>query len=78
MRCICRRIPTCCSENGRRRSNSNVAGEQAEKVRGIPEDRIHDLDYLVLAYLQLAQDAKAKQAVDLAREIEDDMVARKA
>ncbi len=56
---------------------SNVAGEQAEKVRGIPEDRIHDLDYLVLAYLQLAQDAKAKQAVDLAREIEDDMVARK-
>jgi hypothetical protein len=57
--------------------DSNTAGEQAEKTRGSPEDRIHDLDYLVLAYLQLAQDAKAKQAVDLAREIEDDMVARK-
>ncbi len=56
---------------------ANTAGEQAEKARGTPEDRIHDLDYLVLAHLQLAQDAKAKQAVDLARAIEDDMVARK-
>jgi hypothetical protein len=57
--------------------NANVAGQQAEKERGIPEDRIHDLDYLVLAYLQLAQDAKAKQAVDLARQVEDEMVAAK-
>jgi hypothetical protein len=57
--------------------NANVAGQQAEKERGIPEDRIHDLDYLVLAYLQLAQDAKAKEAVDLARQVEDDMVAAK-
>jgi len=56
---------------------ANVAGEEAERQRGTPEDRIHDLDYLVLAYLQLAQDAKAKQVVDLARQIEDDMVARK-
>jgi hypothetical protein len=56
---------------------SNTAAEQAEKVRGVPEDRIHDLDYLVLAYLQLAQDAKATEAVDLARATEDDMVARK-
>ena len=56
---------------------ANVAGQEAEKVRGIPEDRIHDLDYLVLAYLQLAQDAKAKEAVDLARQVEDDMVASK-
>jgi tetratricopeptide (TPR) repeat protein len=30
---------------------------------------------MVLAYLQLAQDAKAKETVDLARQIEDDMVA---
>jgi hypothetical protein len=57
--------------------SANVAGEEAEKLRGIPEDRIHDLDYLVLAYLQLAQDEKARQAVDLARQTEDDMVARK-
>ena len=57
--------------------DSNIAGEEAEKVRGSPEDRIHDLDYLVLAHLQLAQDAKAKKAVDLARQIEDDMIARK-
>ena len=56
---------------------SNTAAEQAEKGRGVPEDRIHDLDYLVLAYLQLAQDAKATEAVDLARATEDDMVARK-
>jgi hypothetical protein len=57
--------------------SANIAGEEAEKVRGIPEDRIHDLDYLVLAYLQLGQDEKAKQAVDLARQVEDEMVARK-
>ena len=56
---------------------SNTAAEQAEKVRGVPEDRIHDLDYLVLAYLQLAQDAKATETVDLARATEDGMVARK-
>ena len=57
--------------------SANIAGEEAEKLRGVAEDRIHDLDYLVLAYLQLAQDEKARQAVDLARQIEDDMVARK-
>jgi hypothetical protein len=57
--------------------SANVAGEEAEKLRGIPEDRIHDLDYLVLAYLQLAQDENARQAVYLARQTEDDMVARK-
>jgi len=57
--------------------SANIAGEEAEKLRGIPEDRIHDLDYLVLAYLQRAQDEKAKQAVDLARQTENDMVARK-
>ena len=57
--------------------NANIAGEEAERVRGIPEDRIHDLDYLVLAYLQMGQDEKAKQAVDLARQVEDEMVARK-
>lgn len=56
--------------------NANIAAEQAERDRGIPEDRLHDLDYLVLAYLQLGQDRKAKETVDLAREIENDMVAR--
>jgi hypothetical protein len=57
--------------------DANVAGEEAEAARGIPEDRIHDLDYLVLAHLQLAQDAKAGQAVDLARQLEEDMLAHK-
>jgi len=55
--------------------NANISAQEAEHARGIPEDRIHDLDYMVLAYLQLAQDAKAKETVDLARQIEDDMVA---
>jgi hypothetical protein len=55
--------------------NANIAAQEAEKARGIPEDRIHALDYLVLAYLQLAQDGKAKEAVDLARQIEGDMAA---
>jgi hypothetical protein len=56
---------------------ANIAGEAAEKDRGTPEDRIHDLDYLVYAYLQLGEDAKAKEVLDLARSIEDDLVARK-
>lgn len=56
---------------------ANIAGEAAEKDRGTPEDRIHDLDYLVYAYLQLGEDAKAKEVLDLALSIEDDMVARK-
>ena len=43
----------------------------------MPEDRIHALDYLVYAHLQLAQDAKAKEAFDLALKIENDLVARK-
>jgi hypothetical protein len=57
--------------------HANIAAEEAERDRGTPEDRLHDLDYLVLAYLQLGQDRKAKATVDLARGIEDDMVAHK-
>jgi tetratricopeptide (TPR) repeat protein len=49
----------------------------AEANRGTPEDRIHALDYLVYANLQLAQDAKAREALDLALRTENDMVARK-
>jgi len=56
---------------------ANVSGEAAEKERGTPEDRIHDLDYLVYAYLQLGEDAKAKEVLDLALQIDNDMVARK-
>jgi len=55
--------------------DANITAQEAEEVRGDPDNRIHDLDYLVLAYLQLGQDAKAKQIVDLARHLEDDMVA---
>jgi hypothetical protein len=56
---------------------SNDAAEIAEADRGTPEDRIHALDYLVYAHLQMAQDRKAKNVVDLALKIEDDLVARK-
>jgi hypothetical protein len=45
---------------------SNNAAEIAEADRGTPEDRIHALDYLVYAHLQLAQDREAKQVLDLA------------
>src|SRR5256884_6925515 len=56
---------------------ANDAAETAEADRGTPEDRIHALDYLVYAHLQLAQDAKAKETLDLELKIENDLVARK-
>jgi hypothetical protein len=56
---------------------SNDSAETAEADRGTPEDRIHALDYLVYAHLQLGQDRKAKEVLDLALKIEDDLVARK-
>jgi hypothetical protein len=51
--------------------------ESNKADRGTPEDRIHALDYLVYAHLQLAQDREAKQVLDLALKIEDELVARK-
>src|SRR6266516_6426531 len=56
---------------------ANNSAEIAEADRGTPEDRIHALDYLVYAHLQLAQDAKAKETFDLALKIENDLIARK-
>jgi hypothetical protein len=56
---------------------ANNAAETAEADRGTPEDRIHALDYLVYAHLQLAQDGKAKEVLDLALKIENDLIARK-
>jgi tetratricopeptide (TPR) repeat protein len=56
---------------------ANDSAEVAEADRGTPEDRIHALDYLVYAHLQLAQDGKAKEVLDLALKIENDLVARK-
>jgi tetratricopeptide (TPR) repeat protein len=57
--------------------DANIAAQEAEKDRGSPEDRIHALDYLVYAYLQLGQDAKAKQVVDLGLRIENELLAHK-
>jgi hypothetical protein len=57
--------------------DSNKSAERLEADRGTPENRIHALDYLVLAYLQLAQDDKAKEVLDLTLKIENDLVARK-
>jgi hypothetical protein len=64
---------------GRWRDNieSNLVGEQAERERGIPEDRLHDIDYLVYGYLQVGDDANAKKFRDLALSIEQDLVAAK-
>jgi hypothetical protein len=56
---------------------ANNSAETAEADRGTPEDRIHALDYLVYAHLQLAQDAKAKETLVLALNIENDLIARK-
>jgi tetratricopeptide (TPR) repeat protein len=64
---------------GRWRDNidSNLVGEKAELERGIPEDRLHDIDYLVYGYLQIGEDAKAKQFRDLGLSIEQELVAAK-
>jgi tetratricopeptide (TPR) repeat protein len=57
--------------------DSNLAGEKAEIDRGIPEDRLHDIDYLVYAYLQRGQEAQAKDAVERGLSIDRDLVAAK-
>ena len=54
---------------------ANLIGEKAELDRGIPEDRLHDIDYLVYSYLQVGEAAKAKEYVDLGMSIERDLVA---
>jgi tetratricopeptide (TPR) repeat protein len=54
---------------------ANNAAQETEEDRGTPEDRIHALDYLVYAHLQLAQDAEAKQALDLGLQIEIELLA---
>jgi tetratricopeptide (TPR) repeat protein len=56
---------------------SNQVAQEAERDRGVPEDRMHALDYMILAYLQRAQDVEAKVLLDLGREIEAGLVARK-
>ena len=56
---------------------ANLIGEKAELDRGIPEDRLHDIDYLVYAYLQIGQADKAKEYVDLGMAIDRDLVAAK-
>src|SRR4029450_11280465 len=56
---------------------ANDSAEVAEADRGTPEDRIHAIDYLVYAHLQLGQDEKAKHALDLALGVEKDLLARK-
>ncbi|PWT90583.1 MAG: hypothetical protein C5B56_05185 [Proteobacteria bacterium] len=64
---------------GRWRANiaSNLVGEKAEAERGIPEDRLHDIDYLVYGYLQIGEPDNARKFRDLAQSIEKDLVAAK-
>jgi hypothetical protein len=56
---------------------SNNAAENAEADRGTPEDRMHALDYLVYANLQLARDDRAREALDVAFKTENDLLASK-
>jgi tetratricopeptide (TPR) repeat protein len=56
---------------------SNQVAQEAERDRGVPEDRLHALDYMTLAYLQRAQDVEAKVLLDLGNEIEAGLVTRK-
>ena len=44
--------------------DSNVASQRAAKQAADFHDELHSMDYLVYAYLQLGQDAKAKAVID--------------
>src|SRR5580692_10060168 len=44
--------------------DSNVASQRAAREAGDFHDQLHSMDYLVYAYLQLGQDAKAKAVID--------------
>jgi hypothetical protein len=44
--------------------DSNVASQRVAKEAGDFHDQLHSMDYLVYAYLQLGQDAKAKAVID--------------
>jgi hypothetical protein len=44
--------------------DSNVASQRVAKEAADFHDQLHSMDYLVYAYLQLGQDAKAKAVVD--------------
>jgi hypothetical protein len=44
--------------------NSNIASQRVAKAASDFHDQLHAMDYLVYAYLQLGQDAKAKAVID--------------
>src|SRR5450631_4386670 len=44
--------------------DSNIAAQRAAKEATDFHDQLHSMDYLVYAYLQLGQDAKAKAVID--------------
>ena len=44
--------------------DSNMAAQRVAKESGDFHDQLHAMDYLVYAYLQLGQDAKAKAVID--------------
>jgi hypothetical protein len=49
---------------------ANVESARVAKLDGEQNDQVHGMDYMVYAYLQLAQDKKAKAAVDEMNAIE--------
>jgi hypothetical protein len=48
---------------------SNSEAARAAKASNEPHDQLHAMDYLVYAYLQMGQDAKAQAVIDEMRGI---------
>ena len=61
---ICRHIFLLASVIGRSSIDSNTVSQRVAKQAGEFADQLHAMDYMVYAYLQLGQDAKAKAVVD--------------
>jgi hypothetical protein len=55
---------------------SNLMSAQVAKDGNEPDDRLHAMDYLVYAYLQLAQDEKAREALVEMRKVKGVNMAR--
>src|ERR671923_246388 len=49
--------------------DSNIASAEAALKAGVPGEALHAMDYQVYAYLQMAQDAAARRALDRIPEV---------
>ena len=69
MRSTCRRISSPASATGRNRSAPTSDAARAAKASNEAHDQLHAMDYLVYAYLQMGQDAKAQAVIEEMRGI---------